>query len=66
MKNSKLYSFLKENNENVIMCDRTGNLISVYCKGDAKITFVFPNVSIAQRKYTQFRRDLEGVKVCTS
>ena len=58
-----LYEFLKENSENVIFCDRTGNLISVYCRNDIKVIFKFNTVHLAQTKYRQFRKELEGIKV---
>ena len=58
-----LYAFLKENKEDVLFVDRTGNIIAVYCKGDKKILFQFPTINIAQTRYRQFRRELEGVKV---
>ena len=58
-----LYEFLKENKSEVICCDRTGNIISVYCKDDVKVQFVFPTVPIAQNNYRKFRRELESIKV---
>ena len=58
-----LYEFLKENSENVIFCDRTGNLISVYCRDDVKVIFKFKTISLAQNKYRKFRKELEGIQV---
>ena len=59
-----LYEFLKENKESEVICvDRTGNIISVYCKDDVKVQFVFQTVHLAQTKYRKFRRELEGIKV---
>lgn len=58
-----LYEFLKENKDEVICCDRTGNIISVYCKDDVKVQFVFSSIGLAQTKYRKIRRELEGIKV---
>lgn len=58
-----LYEFLKENKSEVICCDRTGNIISVYCKNDVKVLFHFASVPIAQNNYRKFRRELENIRV---
>ena len=59
-----LYEFLKENKESEVICvDRTGNIISVYCKDDVKVQFVFQTVNLAQTNYRKIRRELEGIKV---
>ncbi len=58
-----LYEFLKENKDEVICCDRAGNIISVYCNDDVKVQFVFKTVPIAQNQYRKFRRELENIKV---
>ena len=58
-----LYEFLRENADEVLFCDRTGNLISVYCRNDVKVIFKFKTISLAQNKYRKFRKELEGIKV---
>lgn len=58
-----LYELLKKNADEVLFCDRTGNLISVYCKNDTKVLFEFPSIQLAQKNYRKFRRELEGIKV---
>lgn len=58
-----LYEFLKENKEDVLFCDRTGNLIAVYCRDNIKVLFEFPSVNQATFQYTKFRRELENIKV---
>lgn len=58
-----LYEFLKENNDDVLFCDRTGNLIAVYCKGNVKVLFEFSSVNKATFEYRKFRRELENIKV---
>lgn len=58
-----LYEFLRENKSEVICCDRSGTIISVYCKGDIKVQFLFPTIVLAQNNYRKFRRELEGIKV---
>lgn len=63
MTDNEVYSFLKENNENVLFCERTGNLISVFCKDDVKVIFQFPSVKNAQYHYRRFRKELEEIYV---
>lgn len=58
-----IYEFLKENNDDVLFCDRSGNLIAVYCKNNVKLVFEFSSISLAQKNYRKFRRELEGIKV---
>ena len=58
-----MYNYLKENNEEVLFCDRTGNIISVYCKNNIKVIFEFSTIQIAQTNYRKFRKELEGIKV---
>lgn len=58
-----LYEFLKEHAEDVLFCDRTGNIISVYCRNDIKVLFEFNTIHLAQTNYRKFRRELEGIKV---
>ena len=58
-----LYEFLRENADEVLFCDRTGNLISVYCRNDVKVIFKFKTISLAQNKYRKFRKELEGIQV---
>lgn len=58
-----VYDYLKENNDEVLFCDRTGNIISVYCKNNIKILFEFKTINNASAKLTQFRRELEGKRV---
>lgn len=58
-----IYDYLKQNKKDVLFCDRTGNIISVYLKNDVKILFEFNTISTASRKLTQFRRDFEDKKV---
>ena len=58
-----LYEFLRENADEVLFCDRTGNLISVYCRDDVKVIFKFKTISLAQNKYRKFRKELEGIQV---
>lgn len=58
-----IYDYLKTNNEEVLFCDRSGNIISVYLKNDIKIIFEFKSIEIATRKLTIFRRELENKKV---
>ena len=61
--NDKLYENLKKQSDEVIMCDRTGNIISVYLKGDVKVLFSFGTINTAQKKYSMFQRDLLNRKV---
>jgi len=58
-----MYDYLKENKEDVLFCDRTGNLIRVYLTGDVSVLFQFPNVKSARKQYRKFRKELEGIKV---
>lgn len=58
-----LYDYLKENADDVLFVDRTGTIIAVYLKGDTKVLFSFPSISLAQTKYRLMRRELEGIKV---
>ena len=47
----------------VLFCDRSGNIISIYCKDNFKIQFIYDSVEKATRNLTKFRKELEGVKV---
>lgn len=58
-----IYDYLKRNNKEVQFVDRSGTIISVYCKGNIKIQFQYNTISIASRKLTQFRRELENKRV---
>ena len=58
-----MFNYLRENNEDVLFVDRTGNIIAVYCKGNIKVLFEFSTQNIAKNKYREFRRELEGIKV---
>lgn len=58
-----IYDFLKENPSEVIFCDRSGNIVSVYCKNNVKVQFVFHSIALAQKNYRKFRRELENIKV---
>lgn len=58
-----LYEFLKENKDEVICCDRTGNIISVYLRNDVKVQFQYNTISTASRELTKFRRELENKRV---
>lgn len=58
-----IYEFLKENNDDVLFCDRSGNLIAVYCKNNVKVLFEFSSTNLAQKNYRKFRRELENIKV---
>ena len=58
-----IYDYLKQNNEQVLFCDRTGNMIAVYLKNDVKVLFEYNNIHTASKKLTQFRRELEGKQV---
>lgn len=58
-----LYDYLKRNSKDVLFVDRTGNIISVYCKNNIKILFEYNTISTASNKLTRFRRDLENRKV---
>ena len=57
----KLIEFLSK--DDVLFCDRSGNIISVYCRDNVKIQFTFDSVEKATRKFTKFRKELEGIKV---
>ena len=58
-----IYDYLKRNNKEVQFVDRSGTIISVYCKGNIKIQFQYNTISTASRKLTQFRRELENKRV---
>ena len=58
-----IYNYLKLHRNEVLFVDRSGNIISVYCKGDIKVSFTYKNINTASRKLTQFRRDLENKRV---
>lgn len=58
-----LYEILKENADEVLFVDRTGNLISVYCKDNVKVQFQYATIGQATFNYTKFRRELEGIKI---
>ena len=58
-----IYNYLKLHRNEVLFVDRSGNIISVYCKGDIKVSFIYNNINTASRKLTQFRRDLENKRV---
>ena len=58
-----MFNYLRENNNDVLFVDRTGNIIAVYCKGNIKVLFEFSTQNIAKNKYREFRRELEGIKV---
>ena len=61
--NELIFNNLKQNKQEVLFCDRTGNIVSVYCKGDVKVIFPFSSISIAKDRYRDFRRQLENIKV---
>lgn len=58
-----LYDYLKEHKNDVLFCDRTGNIIAVYLKDNVKILFEYNTINTATKKLTKFRRDLENIKV---
>ena len=58
-----MYDYLKRNKDDVLFCDRTGNLIRVYLSGDVSVMFKFPSVDSARKEYRKFRKELEGIQV---
>lgn len=58
-----IYEDLKRNADDVICVDRTGTIISVYLKGNVRVLFEFGTINQARRKFREYRRELEGVKV---
>ena len=58
-----MFKYLKENKEDVLFCDRTGNLIRVYLTGGVSVLFECPNVGLAQKEYRKFRKELEGISI---
>ena len=58
-----MYDYLKSNTDDVLFCDRTGNLVRVYLKGDVSVLFQFPSVDYARKQYRKFRKELEGIQV---
>ena len=59
-----IYDCLKEQcKEDILFCDRTGKIISVYLTGEVKVMFTFHSEGIAKDKYRIFRRELEGIRV---
>ena len=58
-----VYDYLKANRKDVMFVDRSGNIISVYCKNNIKVQFHYNTISTASRKLTQFRRELENKRV---
>lgn len=58
-----IYEYLKENKEEVLFVDRTGTIVAVYLKDNVKALFDFGTINTASRKFREYRRELEGVKV---
>lgn len=58
-----IYDYLKKHKEEVIFVDKTGLIVSVYCKNNVKIIFECRDKRKAQKEYTKFRRELEDVRL---
>ena len=58
-----IIQFLKENKQDVICCDRTDNIVSVYLKDDVRIEFKYHSINKAIRKQSMLKKELEGIGI---
>ena len=53
----------KMDKEDVICVDRTGNIITLYCKNDIKIVKMCRSKSQASKLLTKYRRKFENIRL---